>query len=178
MIEQEIERKIEDFKELGFPEYTPRHNRINFVDNMVSTVIGARRAGKSFRLMQEAAQWIEKKKIKSIEQICRLDFDNPILSSMAAGELSLIQSTFLKLNPEIDLKTPLLFLLDEIHKVKGWEEYVIDLSRNPNWKVIVSGSSSKMLQHDIATELRGKAISTTLYPLSFAEFLCLGRGRC
>ena len=110
---------------------------------MVSTVIGARRAGKSFRLMQEAARWIEKKKIKSIERVCRLDFDNPVLSDMAAGELSLIQSTFLKLNPEVDLKTPLLFLLDEIHKVKGWEEYVIDLSRNPDWKVIVSGSVIK-----------------------------------
>ena len=48
---------------------------------------------------------------------------------------------------DIDLKTPLLFLLDEIHKVKGREEYVIDLSRNPNWKVVVSGSSSKMLKH-------------------------------
>lgn len=28
-----------------------------------------------------------------------------------------------------------------------------------------------MLSHDIATELRGKAISTKVFPLSFAEFL-------
>ena len=171
MIEQEIERKLCDFKDLGFPNYIPRHGRINFVDNMVSTVIGARRAGKSFRLLQEASEWVEQKKIKSIESVCRLDFDNPILSGIKANELFLIQDTFLKLNPDIDLKTPLLFLLDEIHKVEGWEEYVIDLSRNPNWKVVVSGSSSKMLKHDIATELRGKAISTTLYPLSFSEFM-------
>ena len=171
MIEHEIERKIGDFRDLGFPDYIPRYGRIHFVDNMVSSVIGARRAGKSFRLLQEASEWVKRKKITSINRVCWLDFDNPILSGIKANELSLIQDTFLKLNPDIDLKTPLLFLLDEIHKVKGWEEYVIDLSRNPNWKVVVSGSSSKMLKHDIATELRGKAISTTLYPLSFAEFL-------
>ena len=171
MIEHEIERKIGDFRDLGFPDYIPRNGRIHFVDNMVSSVVGARRAGKSFRLLQEASEWVKRKKITSINRVCWLDFDNPILSGMKANELSLIQDTFLKQNPDIDLKTPLLFLLDEIHKVKGWEEYVIDLSRNPNWKVVVSGSSSKMLKHDIATELRGKAISTTLYPLSFAEFL-------
>ena len=171
MIEHEIERKIGDFRDLGFPDYIPRYGRIHFVDNMVSSVIGARRAGKSFRLLQEASEWVKRKKITSINRVCWLDFDNPILSGIKANELSLIQDTFLKLNPDIDLKTPLLFLLDEIHKVKGWEEYVIDLSRNPNWKVVVSGSSSKMLKHDITTELRGKAISTTLYPLSFAEFL-------
>ncbi len=171
MIEHEIERKLGDFKDLGFPNYIPRYGRINFVDNMVSTVIGARRAGKSFRLLQEASEWVEQKKLNSINNVCQLDFDNPILSNMKANELSLIQDTFLKLNPDIDLKTPLLFLLDEIHKIKGWEEYVIDLSRNPNWKVVVSGSSSKMLKHDIATELRGKAISTTVYPLSFTEFM-------
>ncbi len=171
MIELEIERKLCDFRDIGLPEYFPRNGSIHCVDNMISTIIGARRTGKSFRIMQEASEQINQKKIQSINHICWLDFDNPILSSINANELSLIQSTFFKLTPNINLKTPLLFLLDEIHKVKGWEEYVIDLSRNPNWKVVVSGSSSKMLSHDIATELRGKAISTDLFPLSFAEFL-------
>ncbi|MCF6291561.1 MAG: ATP-binding protein [Desulfobacterales bacterium] len=171
MFEREIERKIEDFIELGFPRYIPRQDRLFMVDNMVSTVIGARRAGKSFRILQAAAELIAQQKVASINHVCYLDFDNPILSSMKAADLLLIQNTFLKLNPEIVPQTPLLFLLDEIHKIQGWEEYVIDLSRNPNWKVIVSGSSSKMLKHDIATELRGKAISTTVFPLSFSEYL-------
>ena len=177
MIEQEIERKIGDFRELGLPSYFPRNGRIHSVDYMVSTIIGARRSGKSFRMIQEASEWLEQKKIQSINHICRLDFDNPILSGLKANELSLIQSTFLKLTPDVDQETPLLFLLDEIHKIQGWEEYVIDLSRNPHWKVVVSGSSSKMLSQDIATELRGKAISTNLFPLSFAEFLTFKKSK-
>ena len=171
MIEQEIERKIEDFRDLGLPEYVPREGRLQFVENMVSTVIGARRAGKSFRAMQAADELIGQKVIRSINQVCLLDFDNPIISNMNAPDLKLIQDTFLKLNPDFELGTSLLFILDEIHKISNWEEYVIDLSRNPNWKVIVTGSSSKLLRDDIATELRGKAISSTIYPLSFSEFL-------
>jgi predicted AAA+ superfamily ATPase len=171
MVEQEIERKIEDFRELGIPKYIPREGRLQLVDSMVSTVIGSRRAGKTFRTLQATEELVAQQVIGSIDQVCLLDFDNPVLSSMKSTDLNLIQNTFLKLNPGFDLNTPLLFVLDEIHKIAGWEEFVIDLSRNPNWKVIVTGSSSKLLKLDIATELRGKAISSTVYPLSFIEFL-------
>lgn len=171
MIDREIERKIEDFRVLGFPEYIPRRNRVELVDNMVSTVIGARRAGKSFRVMQVADEMLRLQVIGSINNICLMDFDNPILANMKASELRLIQDTFLKLTPEADLNSPLLFIMDEIHKISGWEQYAIDLSRNPNWKVIVTGSSSKFLRRDIATELRGKAVSSNVFPLSFREFL-------
>jgi hypothetical protein len=36
---------------------------------------------------------------------------------------------------------------------------------------MVTGSSSKMLHGDMATELRGKAITSVVYPLTFSEFL-------
>lgn len=171
MIERELERKIEDFRELGIPPYVPREGSLHLVAQMVSTAIGARRSGKSYRVLQAADELIKKRFIRSTEQICLIDFDNPILSHMNAADLPLIQSAFLKLNPEFELNTPLVFILDEIHKISGWEEYVIDLSRNPRWRVFVTGSSSKLLRDDLATELRGKAISSTVYPLDFGEFL-------
>jgi uncharacterized protein len=171
MFEREITRKIEDFRELGIPPYVPREDPLHLVDQMVSTVIGARRAGKSYRVLQAASELIEKGIISSIDQICPLDFDNPILAHMSAADLPQIQSCFLKLNPAFDLRTPLVFILDEIHKISGWEEYVIDLSRNRHWRVLVTGSSSRLLREDLATELRGKAISSVVYPLSFGEFL-------
>ncbi len=82
MIEQEIERKLEDFRELGIPSYIRRNSRLIAVDGMVPTVIGARRAGKSFRVLQAADEMIKQNKIKSINQVCFLDFDNPILSAL------------------------------------------------------------------------------------------------
>lgn len=82
MFEQEIERKIGDFRELCFPEFIPRESRLQMADSMVSTIIGARRAGKSYRTVQAASELIKRKAIKSINHICLLDFDNPILSSI------------------------------------------------------------------------------------------------
>lgn len=171
MIEQELRRKIVDFRVLGMPQYIPREGPLHLVDHMVSTVVGARRSGKSFRVMQAADELRAQNRISSLEQVCSVDFDNPILASMSAADLGLIQRTFLEVSPSFGLTTPLVFILDEIHRVSGWEEYVIDLSRNPHWKILVTGSSSKLLRDDIATALRGKAISTVVYPLSFSEYL-------
>jgi len=171
MFQQEIERKIADFRELGIPTYICREGVIHQADRMVSTVIGARRAGKSFRVFQLGDELIRRKVIPSLRAICHLDFDNPVLSGMHASDLINVQKVFLKVTPECDLHSPLVFILDEIHKIEGWEQYVVDLSRNPQWKVIVTGSSSRLLRDHIATELRGKAVSSAIYPLSFAEFL-------
>lgn len=171
MISDEIARKIKDLDELGFPAIINRNVRINMAENTVSTIIGARRTGKSYRAMQSALELIEAGVLPSLHHVCFIDFDNAILASAAATDLILIQKTFLKLRPSFDLKTPILFILDEIQKIAGWENYVVDLSRNPHWKVIVTGSSSKMLGSGIATELRGKALPTEMYPLSFGEFI-------
>ena len=59
MIEGELQRKIEDFRELGIPPYIPRDTELHLVDRMVSTVIGARRSGKSFRVLQSADELIK-----------------------------------------------------------------------------------------------------------------------
>lgn len=171
MIEQEIQQKIEDFRVLGLPSYIPRSGKIHQVKNSVSTIVGGRRVGKSYRALQFADEAIKAGNVKSLRHICALDFDNPILSGMSAQDIKRIPSVFFKISPEFELNTPLIFIFDEIHKISGWEEAVIDLSRNPNWKVIVTGSSSKLLRDEIATELRGKTISSTVYPLSFSEFL-------
>ncbi|MFO7871470.1 MAG: ATP-binding protein [Kiritimatiellia bacterium] len=171
MIEEELQRKIEDFRDLGIPAYVPRTGTIHLVDGMVSTIVGARRAGKSFRALQVVDDLLGTGFVKSVNQVCVVDFDNPILSVIEAKDLKLIESTLLRMTEGVDLKTPLVFILDEIHKIEGWEQYVIDLSRNPRWKVIVTGSSSKLLRDQVATELRGKAVSSTVYPLSFSEFL-------
>ncbi len=171
MIEQELQRKFEDFRELGIPSLVPRAGRIHQVDRMVSTVIGARRSGKSFRVLQFAEEMIGEGLLPSLDHVCSVDFDNPILANLSATDLPLIQKTFLKLNSSFTLKTPLLFIFDEIHRIEGWEDYVIDLSRNVHWKVVVTGSSSKLLKDDIATSLRGKSVTSPVYPLSFAEYL-------
>jgi len=170
-LKNEIRREISDFREMGLPAFVRRDEEVATADRTVSTVIGARRSGKSFRVLQLARELLDAGRLESIQDICYVDFDNPHLSRMRAPDLTMLQDTFFEMNPKANLKRSLLFVFDEIHRIEGWEDFVVDLSRNPNWRVVVTGSSSRMLRTDISTTLRGKSISSPIYPLSFREFL-------
>ncbi len=167
----EIQRKIEDFREIGIQEYFPRDISVLGAPQAVSVLTGARRSGKSFRTFQEINELLISKWLPDIQSICPIDFDNPHFSKMQDTDSMLIRDTFFKITPHLGLSSSILFIFDEIHRMQGWEDFVVDLSRNPNWKVIVTGSSSKMLSTEIATSLRGKSLTTSIYPLSFKEFL-------
>jgi hypothetical protein len=56
--------------------------------------------------------------------------------------------------------------------VNNWSKWARRITeQNKNLKLIITGSSSKLLSSEIATELRGRTTSFAVYPLSFAEYL-------
>jgi len=167
----EIQRKIDDFRRIGIPEYHERETTILFADRVVSTLVGARRSGKSFRTFQVASELLSSGWLQSLNHICFIDFDNTHFSSISAIDLGHIRDIFLAQTQSAGIDTNLLFVFDEIHRIKGWEDFAVELSRNPRWRVLITGSSSRMLKSDIAMSLRGKSLSSEMYPLSFSEFL-------
>ncbi|MBL8026937.1 MAG: ATP-binding protein [Fibrobacteres bacterium] len=170
-VKLEIRRKINDLREQGIPDFIRRDGSLFSAERMVSVVVGSRRSGKSFRCFQEMTDLISSGWLKSLQQVCSIDFDNPHFSQMLSTDLGVIRDTFLGMSPELNHSTNLLFVFDEIHRIAGWEDFVVELSRNPAWRVIVTGSSSRMLKTDVSTTLRGKSISSVVYPLSFKELL-------
>lgn len=167
----ELRREVADFRDVGVEPYVRRDVRVAAVDYSVSVIIGARRCGKSFRTYQLIDELVANGTIDGLHRICPVDFDNPHLGSIAAGDLGHVRDEFLAMTPGAGPREPLLFVFDEIHRIPGWEDFVVDLSRNRRWKVVVTGSSSRMLRTDVSTSLRGKSLTTTMYPLSFSEFL-------
>jgi len=63
------------------------------------------------------------------------------------------------------------FFFDEIQNVIGWESYLRRLLDTENVQIAVTGSSAKLLSREIATSLRGRSISTEMFPFSFKEAL-------
>ena len=61
--------------------------------------------------------------------------------------------------------------LDEIQFVEGFWEVINSLQRIKNIDIYVTGSNSKMLSTDIATEFRGRSTEIRIWPLMFSEFL-------
>ncbi|MBD3216616.1 MAG: AAA family ATPase [Candidatus Lokiarchaeota archaeon] len=167
----ELSRKINDLRLMGIPPFIPRNTEVLSAPRLVSVLAGPRRCGKTFRTYQEISQLIDSNWLAGIEHVCAIDFDNPHFSKLSATDLGTMRDTFLGMTQSANLRMNLLFVFDEIHRIEGWEEFVVDLSRNVSWRVMVTGSSSRLLVSDISTSLRGKSIATTLYPLSFIEYL-------
>lgn len=73
---------------------------------------------------------------------------------------------------ETKMKKCFLFL-DEIQGVRGWERWARSLydEYKGRIKLVVSGSTSKIMSEDISSLLTGRHVSLKLLPLGFAEFL-------
>ena len=65
------------------------------------------------------------------------------------------------------------FFFDEIQEVNNWELAVKRLVEREGHSVFLTGSSSKLLSKEIATQLRGRTITYEIFPFSFREVLRL-----
>jgi predicted AAA+ superfamily ATPase len=76
-----------------------------------------------------------------------------------------------KVGKEMYPNKRITFFFDEIQEVENWEVVIKRLTEREGHKVYLTGSSSKLLSKEIATQLRGRCLSVELFPLSFKEYL-------
>ncbi|MFH1306666.1 MAG: ATP-binding protein [Candidatus Micrarchaeota archaeon] len=159
---------IKEFHEFVFPKkIVPREMRIPDTSKIVS-IIGSRRAGKTFYFYQLINELLNKKINK--DRILYINFEDDRLLPLKAGELNDMLEAYYELYPDNKQKQKYLFF-DEIQNVEGWETFVRRVNDKEKAKIFVTGSSSKLLSKEIATSLRGRTLAFYLFPLSFREFL-------
>jgi uncharacterized protein len=166
-----LKERILDFHQTGIPAYMKRDAVVTHVKDMVTTIVGGRKAGKTYLTYQVIDELVKAGKIESLNHVCYLHFDDEALVAMTPADLARIDRVFLSLLKRTDIEHPLLFIFDEIHTVSGWEHFVLRLKKKPNWLVLVTGSTSDLEEDKVAKQLRGKTFTNRLYPLSFSEFL-------
>lgn len=150
----------------------------NMWNGEIKVITGIRRCGKSVLLFDLFYEYLLSQDIKE-EQIIRLELDqrkyykyrNPI--TLCDYVDSIVNSK---------KKQKFYLFVDEVQftiKVKDEEngdievtiyDMLNELKAYKNLDVYVTGSNSKMLSKDIATEFRGRATQIHVYPLSFDEF--------
>jgi predicted AAA+ superfamily ATPase len=129
---------------------------------------GIRRAGKSALVYLLMKNLIKKKKIKKEDSLI-INFEDPRFpENLQAKDLMEIYESYLK---ELKPSKKQIIALDEVQKVKGWEKFARFLKESKKQKVIVTGSSSKLLSEEYATVLSGRHLDLEVFPLSFKEFL-------
>lgn len=135
-------------------------------DRQILALIGIRRAGKStlmFQLMEELVN-----RGTDERNLLYINFEEPLFTQyLSLDMLDNILAAF----QEIVRPSGRIFLfLDEIQNIPSWERWV-RIRMDQGMKIIVSGSSSRLLSSELATLLTGRQISFYVHPFSFREFM-------
>ena len=168
-MKEELLSVMREFYHDGIPEgVVPRD--VEYVEKLrASTVVkGMRRTGKTFvtyeRMKRLVADGIP------LKRIVHVNFEDERLSKLTVDDLHLIGEVHAELCPEFS-DGKVWYFLDELQCVDGWESYARRLVDSPNVQLCLTGSSSKLLSEEIATQMRGRSLPIEVFPLSFPEYL-------
>ena len=158
-----LKRIIKDFHDRPLPDLKTRQADVPLNLDKIITVVGPRRAGKTYYLFQLMAE-LERQGVAR-NQILYINFEDERL------ELNdLIIEAYLELYPELDTSLS-YFFFDEIQELGQWEKFVRRMFDSVTKKIFLTGSNARLLSKEIATSLRGRSLSFEIMPLSFKEFL-------
>ena len=138
------------------PEYLKR--------KQIELIIGSRRIGKTTFLKQIIKECL--KQAVAPKNILYLTLDHPRISQFSISELL---KDFRK-EFAISRDQKLYLFLDEIQESKNWEKELKALYDLENIKFFCTGSTSSLIEKQ-GGKLTGRQIVTTIYPLSYPEFL-------
>ncbi len=150
------------------PPLTRREARLPAVAGKVHAVIGMRRAGKTTFLRQLQR---ERRQATAPERALFVSFDDDRLANLEVEQLNLLLEEYYRRYSELRGRETVLWLLDEVQLVAGWEQFVRRVVDSERVEIVVSGSSARMLSREVHTALRGRGMETVIHPFSFREFL-------
>ncbi len=160
IIRESQQRPLPDIVDRTLKVRIPRSGR-------AVTIIGPRRAGKTYFLYQQ---------IKSIREqgdegrVLYVNLEDDRLLNVQLEDMDMFLRTFREIDPESASAKTYLFL-DEVQVVEGWERYVRRVMDNEDVQVFLTGSSSRLLAKEVATMMRGRSLTYTILPFGFGEFL-------
>jgi predicted AAA+ superfamily ATPase len=160
---------ILDAQEVDLSTGVPRRVQVASVPGKATICIGVRRSGKSTFMFQRMKQLQDAG--VSRQNILYLNFFDDRLHHLQHDKLGVILEAYFSLFPEKKNAEKIYCFFDEIQVVPGWEPFIDRLMRTEACEVYITGSSAQMLSREIATQMRGRALSWEMFPFSFREFL-------
>lgn len=130
--------------------------------NKIISFVWPRRAWKTYYMFQVVQDLIKSGEVK-LEQVVFLDFTEILDKKI---DFNKILESFYQLYPDLEP----FFVFDEIQDIENFKEGIISLF-NKGFKLMLSGSNSKLLSKELSTEFRGRNFEIFVLPLSFREFL-------
>jgi predicted AAA+ superfamily ATPase len=163
-----LDEIVADAHARPLPALTPRRAKLPWLPRKADAIVGMRRTGKTWLMFQRMRELAVAGTPR--EDLLYINFEDERLGEVTAAHLSKIVEAHYRRNPTGRSRPGALFF-DEIQLVEGWERFIRRLVDTEGVHVCVTGSSAKMLSREIATSLRGRSLTTELFPFSLVEVL-------
>lgn len=136
---------------------------------MIVSIMGVRRAGKSTLMKQLINHLLTKEQVDA-QSILFLNLEHPYFSQYATDVryLEKIFESYLKIASP---KGKIYCLLDEVQFFQNWQVFVKAHFESKKIKFVITGSNSALLSADLMTLLSGRTLPLEIYPLSFQEMI-------
>ena len=163
----ELKEKLIALQEQGV------HRKIFFpnITNKIHVAIGMRRTGKTWLLLQTIHQLIHAEQVLP-HRILYLNLEDDRFLPCSQEKLRQFLEGFYQYYPDNHQHLCYLFL-DEIQNAEDWPTVVRRFFDTKKVRIYLSGSSARLLSTEIATSLRGRSLSTEVWPYNFEEYLSL-----
>lgn len=135
--------------------------------SLIKVLVGQRRVGKSYLLMQ--LRDLIQKKDPNIQII----YINKELHQFQG--IKNADDLFNYLNERVDENGKTALFIDEIQDIESFEVVLRDLVTRTNFDIYCTGSNANLLSSELATFLSGRYIEIKVFGLSYSEFLAFNQ---
>lgn len=166
--EEKLKNIVEDWRGFDIPDIVERDFDSPLLESdKILTITGPRRAGKTYlcyQLIESLKEYIDE------DNILYINFEDERLHPLKGDELTKLLDIYYELSTPTENKK--YFFLDEIQEMDHWEKWCRRIDeQEKDIKLIITGSSSKLLSKELSTRLRGRSLDWKVFPFSFREFL-------
>ncbi len=162
-IRQSLRQMIENWQTNPLPVINERETDLaDYFDPKLKKIIsvtGFRRTGKTFSLFNFARKYGKDACVYLNLEDERLPKETSVLTQ------------FIEVLKEAKGEKPLFLLMDEIQEIPDWSRWARRVNETTRYRLMISGSSSKLSSAEIPTELRGRTLTVEMFPLSWREYL-------
>lgn len=162
-----FERLVAEALTRQIPAVVPRDVSVRRMTGKATVLVGMRRTGKTCLCFQRIKELLAADVPR--ERLLYLNFEDDRLANVRVGDLQWLVEAFYGANPALK-DADCHFFFDEIQRVAGWETFVRRLLDTERVAITLTGSSAKLLSREIGTAMRGRALTTEVFPLSFREY--------
>ncbi len=164
MVNKPLVEKLREWETVEVPFTVKRDLEVNIGLDIVA-IVGPRRVGKTYFMLDKINQLRENGKKPLF-----IDFEDLHFKGYGLDEIIEAQREITPLSDHSYI------FLDEIHNLRDWGSHLRTLHNSGKFRIMITGSSSRLLLKEISSNLRGRYISKLLIPFSYPEYLRLKHG--